>query len=71
MKIMIIGAGLVGATLAENLANEDNDISVIDPDLTRLRELQDRLDIQTVEGCGSDPAVLAQAGCNDADMLIA
>lgn len=71
MKIIIIGAGQVGATLAENLANEDNDITVIDPDLTRLRELQDRLDIQTVEGSGSHPAVLAQAGCNDADMLIA
>ncbi|MGO3344572.1 MAG: Trk system potassium transporter TrkA [Marinomonas sp.] len=71
MKIIIIGAGQVGATLAENLANEDNDITVIDSNLTRLRELQDRLDIQTVEGSGSHPAVLAQAGCNDADMLIA
>jgi len=47
MKIIIIGAGQVGATLAENLANEDNDITVIDSNLTRLRELQDRLDIQT------------------------
>ncbi|SBS24845.1 Trk system potassium uptake protein TrkA [Marinomonas spartinae] len=71
MKIIIIGAGQVGATLAENLANEDNDITVIDTDLVRLRELQDRLDIQTVEGSGSHPDVLEQAGCNDADMLIA
>ena len=71
MKIIIIGAGQVGATLAENLASEDNDITVIDTDLTRLRELQDRLDIQTVEGNGSHPDVLNQAGCNDADMLIA
>ena len=71
MKIIIIGAGQVGATLAENLASEDNDITVIDTNLTRLRELQDRLDIQTVEGSGSHPDVLDQAGCNDADMLIA
>ena len=71
MKIIIIGAGQVGATLAENLASEDNDITVIDTDLARLRELQDRLDIQTVEGSGSHPDVLEQAGCNDADMLIA
>jgi len=71
MKIIIIGAGQVGATLAENLANEDNDITVIDTDLVRLRELQDRLDIQTVEGSGSHPDVLEQGGCNDADMLIA
>ncbi|TDO97408.1 Trk system potassium transporter TrkA [Marinomonas balearica] len=71
MKIIIIGAGQVGATLAENLANEDNDITVIDSNQHRLRELQDRLDIQTVEGSGSHPDVLDQAGCNDADMLIA
>ncbi|BFM50115.1 Trk system potassium transporter TrkA [Marinomonas sp. THO17] len=71
MKIIIIGAGQVGATLAENLASEDNDITVIDTDLNRLRELQDRLDIQTVEGSGAHPDVLHQAGCNDADMLIA
>ncbi|ADZ89318.1 Trk system potassium transporter TrkA [Marinomonas mediterranea] len=71
MKIIIIGAGQVGATLAENLANEDNDITVVDSNQQRLRELQDRLDIQTVEGSGSHPDVLDQAGCNDADMLIA
>ncbi len=71
MKIIILGAGQVGATLAENLANEDNDITVVDTDLARLRELQDRLDIRTVEGQGSFPSVLAQAGAEDADMLIA
>ncbi|MEP2617489.1 MAG: Trk system potassium transporter TrkA [Marinomonas sp.] len=71
MKIIIIGAGQVGATLAENLASEDNDITVVDKDLDRLRELQDRLDIQTVQGNGSHPDILDQAGCNDADMLIA
>ncbi|MCW8887188.1 MAG: Trk system potassium transporter TrkA [Motiliproteus sp.] len=71
MKIIILGAGQVGATLAENLANEANDITVVDTDLSRLRELQDRLDIRTVEGQGSFPSVLAQAGAEDADMLIA
>ena len=71
MKIIIIGAGQVGGTLAENLANEANDITVIDSDTARLRELQDRLDIRTVHGQGSHPNVLAQAGAEDADMLIA
>lgn len=71
MKIIIIGAGQVGATLAENLASEDNDITVIDKNSGLLRELQDRLDIQTVEGNGAHPDVLEQAGGNDADMLIA
>ncbi|WP_207060749.1 Trk system potassium transporter TrkA [Motiliproteus sp. SC1-56] len=71
MKIIILGAGQVGATLAENLANEANDITVVDTDFSRLRELQDRLDIRTVEGQGSTPSILAQAGAEDADMLIA
>jgi trk system potassium uptake protein TrkA len=71
MKIIIIGAGQVGGTLAENLANEANDITVIDCDSARLRELQDRLDIRTVHGQGAHPNILALAGAEDADMLIA
>ncbi|MEQ5835939.1 Trk system potassium transporter TrkA [Marinobacter halodurans] len=71
MKIIILGAGQVGGTLAENLANEANDITIIDADGSRLRELQDRLDIRTVQGHGSYPSVLRQAGAEDADMLIA
>ncbi len=71
MKIIILGAGQVGGTLAENLANEANDITVIDHDAALLRQLQDRLDIRTVHGKGSYPNVLKQAGAEDADMLIA
>lgn len=57
--------------MAENLANEQNDITVIDTDAQRLRELQDSIDIKTVIGTGSYPQVLRQAGADDADMLIA
>ncbi|WP_298451427.1 Trk system potassium transporter TrkA [uncultured Marinobacter sp.] len=71
MKILILGAGQVGGTLAENLASEANDITVIDTDAVRLRELQDRLDIRTVQGMASYPSVLSQANAEDADMLIA
>ena len=71
MKIVIIGAGQVGSTLAENLASEANDITLIDMDDTRLNELRDRLDIRTVHGQGSHPEVLEQAGIQDADMLVA
>jgi trk system potassium uptake protein TrkA len=71
LKIIILGAGQVGGTLAENLANEQNDITVIDTDAQRLRELQDLIDIKTVVGTGSYPQVLRQAGADDADMLIA
>jgi len=71
MKIIILGAGQVGGTLAENLASEANDITIVDTDMSRLRELQDRLDIRTVEGKASYPSILEQAGAQDADMLIA
>ena len=71
MKIIILGAGQVGGTLAENLAGERNDITVIDIDGERLRELGDRLDIGTVLGMGCYPWVLKEAGAEDADMLIA
>ncbi|MEJ2743688.1 MAG: Trk system potassium transporter TrkA [Gammaproteobacteria bacterium] len=71
MKIIILGGGQVGGTLAENLASEANDITVIDTDPNRLRGLQDRLDIRTVQGEASYPDVLEIAGTKDAEMLIA
>lgn len=71
MKIIILGAGQVGATLAENLVGEKNEITVIDSDAETLRHLQDRLDLQVVHGVGSHPDVLKKAGAEDADMLIA
>jgi trk system potassium uptake protein TrkA len=71
MKIIILGAGQVGATLAENLAIEANDVTVVDDGAALLAELQDRLDIRTVQGHASFPRVLRAAGADDADMLIA
>ncbi|MDH5433382.1 MAG: Trk system potassium transporter TrkA [Gammaproteobacteria bacterium] len=71
MKIIILGAGQVGATLAINLAGEDNDITVVDIDHKKLRSLQDHLDLRTIIGYGSHPEILEQAGAEDADMLIA
>ncbi|MEK6806134.1 MAG: Trk system potassium transporter TrkA [Pseudomonadota bacterium] len=71
MKIIILGAGQVGSTLAENLAIEANDVTVVDQDPGLLAELQDRLDIRTTQGVASHPDVLRRAGADDADMLIA
>ncbi len=71
MKIIILGAGQVGGTLAEHLANEQNDIVVVDTNGDKLRALQDRLDIATVTGEASHPSSLFKAGAEDADMLIA
>lgn len=71
MKIIILGAGQVGSSLAESLASEYNDITVVDTKTKKLRDLSDRLDIQTIEGMGSHPDILVRAGADDADMLVA
>ncbi len=71
MKIIILGAGQVGSSLANNLASEANDITVVDTDATLLHDLQDRLDLRTVCGQASHPNVLMRAGAEDADMIIA
>jgi trk system potassium uptake protein len=71
MKIIILGAGQVGGTLAATLASEAIDITVVDTNADRLAELQDRLDIATVHGVAAHPGVLAKAGAEDADILIA
>ncbi|HJO35687.1 MAG TPA: NAD-binding protein, partial [Gammaproteobacteria bacterium] len=71
MKIIILGAGRVGASLAHQLANESNDITVVDRKPELLQEMQARLDIRTVNGFASHPDVLSRAGADDADMVIA
>ena len=71
MKIIIVGAGRVGTGVAESLVSEKNDITVIDSDAERLRELQDRMDLRGVVGSCTDPQVLAEAGARDTDLLIA
>jgi trk system potassium uptake protein TrkA len=71
MKIIILGTNHIGQTLAENLAIEENDITLIGVDRERLKELQSRYDIHTITGHGSYPDVLAKANAQDTDMLLA
>jgi len=71
MKIIILGAGQVGASVAANLASEANDITIVDLTPAVLQDLQDRLDIRTVVGHAAYPEVLASAGADDADMILA
>ena len=71
MKIIILGAGRIGESVAGTLVSEHNDITVIDTDAVRLRELEERFELRGVVGSGIEPDVLAEAGARDADMLIA
>lgn len=71
MKIVILGAGQVGSTVANALVHEENDITIVDIDQQRLKELQDQMDIRCVLGHASHPKVLERAGIEDADLVIA
>jgi trk system potassium uptake protein TrkA len=71
MKIIILGAGQVGRSVAANLVSEANDITVIDLNAERLEALQNRFDLRTLVGHGAHPDVLARAGADDAEMIIA
>jgi len=71
LKILILGAGQVGSTVAESLVSEANDITVVDSDDEKLQQLQDRLDLRTLTGNAAHPSTLEQAGIEDTDMLLA
>ncbi|MDP9089574.1 MAG: Trk system potassium transporter TrkA [Pseudomonadota bacterium] len=72
MKIIILGAGQVGRTAAYHLSREEaNDVTVVDQNEEILRDLQDRLDIRTVNGNASSPRVLEAAGIASTDILVA
>ena len=59
MKIIILGAGRVGESVAEQLVSEQNEITIIDHNADMLSRLQERFDLRGVVGNGIDPAVLA------------
>src|ERR1700681_1440300 len=72
MKIIILGAGQVGRTAAYHLSREEaNDVTVIDTDEEILRDLQDRLDIRTINGNAASPCILEAAGIAATDILVA
>ena len=71
MRVIICGAGQVGFGIAERLAAEDNDVSVIDTSRALIQRVRDTLDVRGIVGHGSHPDVLAAAGAAEAEMLIA
>ena len=72
VKIIILGSGQVGSTVAQNLAAmPNNDVTIIDTDENALRNIGTRLDVQTIVGNGASPSILQSAGADDCDMLLA
>ncbi|WP_157019225.1 Trk system potassium transporter TrkA [Mesorhizobium xinjiangense] len=71
MRVIICGAGQVGYGIAERLAAERNDVSVIDTSPELIRIIRDQLDVRGYVGHGAHPDVLEAAGAQQADMFIA
>lgn len=71
MKVLVLGAGRTGASVARKLASEGNDVVVVDVKPALLRELQDQVDIATVAGMAVHPEILESADAANADLLIA
>ena len=71
MKILILGAGVTGSSVATALASEENDITVIDMNAHLLSALKDRLDIATILGNAAHPSVLESANVRNTDIVIA
>ncbi len=71
MKVVIIGAGEVGFNVASHLVNENKDVVVIDKDREAIRRVSDNIDVQVVNGSGSSPISLDEAGLKDAEILLA
>lgn len=71
MRILIVGAGKVGSSVAATFVSESNDITIVDKDADRIADIQGTHDLQGIVGDGSSPSILAEAGAADADMLVA
>ena len=71
MKILILGAGQVGASVAGSLVSEKNDVTVVDTNSERLQDLARQFDLRTVTGNAAHPEILAEAGASDSDILFA
>ncbi len=71
MKVIVCGAGLVGTTIARQLAAEGNEVTVIDQSPEQAHKVAETYDLRSIVGHASHPDVLDRAGAADADMLIA
>jgi trk system potassium uptake protein TrkA len=71
MRIIVCGAGLVGSSIARQLASENNDVTIVDQSPETIQQMNDSLDVRAIEGYASHPDVLEKAGAHDAEMIVA
>jgi len=71
MKIVILGAGRIGGSLARNLSNSNYEVCIVDKNKNKLSDLEDKLDIMTVEGHASQLSTLKKSGLDEETIIIA
>lgn len=71
MNIIIVGGGLVGSTLGAKLSGDGHDVTLIEQDSSKIRELSEHADVQVIEGNGATAPVLVKAGIEEAGLLVA
>lgn len=70
MRIVIVGGGVVGYSLAEHLVREKHHLSLVEKDSELCRSISEKLDLQILNGSGSSPSILIEAGLKEADMVL-
>ena len=71
LKIVVVGAGKVGDTLVNRLADEGHNLVIIDKNVERLNQLADQCDCMCIPGNGASHEILEEAGVSEADLFIA
>jgi trk system potassium uptake protein TrkA len=71
VNILIVGGGLVGSTLSEKLSRDGHDVSLLDRDDSRVREISESLDIRALQGNGATAPDLRRAGVEEANLVVA
>ncbi len=71
MHVIVVGAGEVGSYVAARLSHERHNVAVVDVNANRLRQLGAELDVLTVEGSGTHPSILTEAGLDKCELVVA
>ena len=71
MRIIIIGAGVIGTNLAKSLSEEDHEVYLIERDEIIARKIDEKIDVKVVIGDGSDPDTLERVAVDKADLVVA
>jgi len=71
MRIIIVGGGVVGSSLAEHLLHDGHSLAMIEKDGKLCERLSGKHDLQIINGSGSSPQMLQEAGIEEADLIVA